>query len=523
MSLRVVWSAPPTDLPVAELLGSLSLATDLGNGFPLEKALRNTLLAVGLAERVGLSGQLLSDAFYVAMLRYIGCTALDYEMGSSYGDAIAARTLFASLDMGRPARALPKVVRHLGESESPRQRAAIVGRFLRGGKREGDRIVSVDCEVVAQLAIRLRLGPGVSAALAQMFERWDGKGVPTGTAGEALEPVTRVVHVAHAAEIHHRLAGRDGACQFLEAARGGWFDPQVVSAFVANADELLAPVEADGVWDAAMEAEPHPRRRVPQESLDDLTDAFADFVDLKSPWMLGHSSRVGDLAAAAATAMSLPAGDVDQLRQAGRLHDLGRVSVPNSVWDKPGSLNAADWERVRLHAYYSERVLAGSAVLSSLGRLAGLHHERLDASGYHRGQVAGQLPVTARILAAADCFAAMTEARPHRLARTPADAGTVLATEVAAGRLDRDAVEAVCDSAGVTIRVVTAWPAGMSDREVEVLRLLARGQREKDIAGVLHISASTVHTHVMHVYEKIGVSSRAAAALFAMEHRLLEP
>ena len=507
---------------MAELLGSLSLATDLGNGFPLEKALRNTLLAVRLAERAGLEGQFLSDAFYVALLRYIGCTALDYEMGADYGDAAAARSLFASLDMGQPRRALPQVVRHLGHGEGPRRRAAIVGHFLRGGKAEGDRIVSVDCEVAAQIANRLRLGPGVSSALGQMFERWDGKGAPCGVAGDELEPVARVVHVAHAAEIHHRLSGVDGACRFLEAGAGGWFDPNMVSMFVGQAPELLAPLGAESVWEAALAVEPGPRRRLPADRLDELTAAFADFVDLKSPWLLSHSTRVATLASGAAAAMHLPAEEVDAVRHAGRVHDLGRVSVPNSVWDKPGRLTAADWERVRLHPYYSERVLAGSAVLAPFGRLAGLHHERLDAAGYHRGVGAGQLPMAARLVAAADCFAAMTEARAHRPARTSSEAARELEAEVAAGRLDRDAVAAVCDTAGVAVRVPSAWPAGLSDREVDVLRLLARGHKEKDISAALHISASTVHTHVLHVYDKAGVRSRAAAALFAMQHHLLD-
>jgi DNA-binding NarL/FixJ family response regulator len=192
------------------------------------------------------------------------------------------------------------------------------------------------------------------------------------------------------------------------------------------------------------------------------------------------------------------------------------------VWDKPTALSAADWERVRLHPYYSERVLAGSPVLAPFGRLAGLHHERLDARGYHRGVGASQLPIAARLVAAADCFAALTEARAHRPARTPAEAARELEADVAAGRLDRDAVEAICGTAGEAVWIPTAWPAGLSDREVEVLRLVARGHKEKNVAAALHISASTVHTHVLHVYDKIGVRSRAAAALFAMEHHLLE-
>jgi HD-GYP domain-containing protein (c-di-GMP phosphodiesterase class II)/DNA-binding CsgD family transcriptional regulator len=510
------------EVRLADVFASLSLATDLGNGFPLEKALRNSLLAARLAAAAGMEPRLARDAYFAAMLRYIGCTGLDYEMGSSFGDAAAARALFASLDMGRPGRAVPRVLAHLGEGEGPAGRAAIVARFMSSGRRGGERLLAVDCEVVARFSVRLRLGEGVAVPLGQMFERWDGRGVPAGLSGDAIEPVARVVHVAHAAEIYHRLGGAEEACGFLQAGSGGWFDPALVRVFSAHAGELLDALGPGSVWDAALAAEPAPHRRVPAGRLADLTAAFADFADLKSPFLLGHSSRVGRVAAAAAQAAALPAAGVAALRDAGRLHDLGRLSVANSVWDKPGPLSAAEWERVRLHAYYSERVLTASPVLAPLGRLAGAHHERLDGSGYHRGSSGPGLPRAARFLAAADALAAMTEPRAHRPARTVGEAVAELAAGAGAGLFDRDAVAAVCEVAGVPVAVRPAWPAGLTDREVEVLRLLARGALKKQVARRLGIGAGTVHTHVTHIYEKIGVNSRAAAALFAMEHQLLE-
>ncbi len=266
-----------------------------------------------------------------------------------------------------------------------------------------------------------------------------------------------------------------------------------------------------------------PHLTVPAERLEDLTAAFADFVDLKSPFLLGHSSRVGRMAAAAEAA-ALAAAEVAVLRQAGRLHDLGRLSVANSVWDKAGPLSAAQWERVRLHPYYSERVLSASPVLARLGRLVGAHHERLDGSGYYRGSSGSALPLAARFLAAADALAAMTEPRGHRPARPMQEAAAELAAGANAGLFDRDAVAAVCQVAGVPVVVRSNWPAGLTDREVEVLRLLARGAPRKQVARRLGIGVGTVHTHISHIYEKIGVNSvgggragvlRAGVALLA--------
>ena len=219
----------------------------------------------------------------------------------------------------------------------------------------------------------------------------------------------------------------------------------------------------------------------------------------------------------------MPASEVVDIRRAALVHDLGRAGVPNGVWDRPGPLTTADWERVRLHAYYSERTLTRAAPLKRLAELAGAHHERLDGSGYHRGSRAAHLDPGQRILAAADSYQAMTQPRPHRPARAPADAAAELRREVAAGRLDRDAAEAVLEAAGfVRESGRRAWPAGLTDREVEVLRLICRGSPNRLVAAELSISPKTVGRHVENLYNKIGVSSRPAAALFAVKHGLLD-
>jgi DNA-binding CsgD family transcriptional regulator len=197
--------------------------------------------------------------------------------------------------------------------------------------------------------------------------------------------------------------------------------------------------------------------------------------------------------------------------------------VPNSIWDKAGRLTAAEGERVRLHPYYTERILTQSPVLRPLAHLAGSHHERRDGSGYHRGTTGGALSTGARILAAADAYQAMIEERPYRAALPPSEAARQVEADVGAGRLDPEAAHAVLTAAGhVRRRTRPSWPAGLSDREVEVLRLVARGKTDKEIGRVLIIAEVTVHHHVRHVYDKIGVSTRAGAALFAMEHDLIQ-
>ncbi len=510
-------------LRLAEVLGALSLATDLANGNPMETALRTCLLAVELARESGATEQEVADAYDAAMLRYLGCTAYASEEAEAMGDDIAAKQLYAPVDFGRPAELLPVTLRGLARGAGPLKRARVVAGALVGARRAYEGMARSTCEVAVRLAARLGMGAGVTEALGQIYERWDGKGAPARSEGEGLSFVARVMHVACAAEVHHRLGGAEAAREMVRRRSGSHFDPRIARTFHKCAPALLGKLEAPSVWDPVLAAEPARKLREDAGRLEDVARAFADFVDLKSAYTLGHSSGVAALAEAAGKAAGLDEATCTSLRRAGLLHDLGRVSVPTNIWEKPGPLSAAEWERVRLHSYYTERVLARSPLLAPLGALAGAHHERLDGSGYHRNTPAALLTLPARILAAADCYHALTEARPHRPARSPDEAARILEEEVSARRLDAEASRAVLEAAGHRSRRKRgAWPGGLSDREVEVLRLVAQGCSNKEVAQRLSISARTVQHHTIHIYDKIGVSTRAAAALFAIENDLLK-
>jgi HD-GYP domain-containing protein (c-di-GMP phosphodiesterase class II) len=213
---------------------------------------------------------------------------------------------------------------------------------------------------------------------------------------------------------------------------------------------------------------------------------------------------------------------VTLLRRAALAHDLGRVGVSNAIWEKPGPLGFGEWERVRLHPHFSERAFAQSPALAPIGLLAGSHHERLDGSGYHRGTKAPGLDQTARILAATDSYTAMREERPYRPALDLATAEAELLREAREGRLDPEAVDAVLEAAGHRApKRPRELPAGLTERELEVLLVLVHGRSNQEIADELGISARTVGHHVQHVYEKAGVRSRAAATLWAFEHGLV--
>ena len=303
--------------------------------------------------------------------------------------------------------------------------------------------------------------------------------------------------------------------------RGRQFDPAVVDLFCEHAADLLDGLDQASDWDAILDTEPPLSRRVAGAGLDEVLEAMADLVDLKSPYLAGHSRGVANLAGEAARVSGQPADAVSTLRRAGLIHDLGRLGVSNAIWDKPGPLTQAESERVRLHPYLTDRMLARVSVLGPSREIAARHHERLDGSGYPRSLTAASLTPSDRVLAAADAYHAMTEPRPHRAPLDPGRAVRDLRAEVNAGRLDGTAVDAVLTAAGHRAPARHLQPGGLTAREVEVLGLLARGHSTKEIGRRLVVSPKTAANHVEHIYAKLGVSSRAAATLFATQHGLM--
>lgn len=507
---------------LAEVIASLSLATDLGMGQPMDHALRRCLLAVRLGEALGLMDRDLTSVYYVALVCSVGCTIKMQAYASWFSDEIAAAGEAATLDSRALFDAAVFVFGHVGKGDPPVRRAGKVISALALGGGELRRS-SVACyEICRTFGEMLGFEPRIQQALGQMHERWDGRGEPAHLKGEAKALPARIAHIAGDIDIFHSLGGADAAIAAVQERAGKAYDPRIAEVFCQGAPGLLAGIGAEPIWETVLAAEPAPQRWLTEAQLDTVTRAMAHFADVRSAYTVNHSTGVAALAEAAARRLGLPEKQAATVRRAGFLHDLGRTGVPVSVWDKPGPLTQAEWERVRMHPYLTERVLARSGALSSIGSLGALHHERLDGSGYHRGVSASFIPMAARILAAADFFHTKLEPRPHRPHLDPAAAADELRREVGAGRLDIEAANAVLGAADQReLPRRHGSPARLSDREVEVLRLLARGHSIRAMANLLYLSPKTVDRHIQNIYDKIGVSTRVAATLFAMRHDLL--
>lgn len=519
-SSRAAKVAPPGPRR-AEVLGAVSLAMDLGLGQPTEHVLRTSLVATALADRLDLDAEQQGVTYYAGLISWIGCVADSPELATWFGDDIAYRYDSHLVDSQSP-RMLALMATHVGRDRPKLERAKRAAQFWMGPKSHVLDVILSHCSSATMLSNGMSLDERVGDVVGSRFERWDGKGLPVGLAGTALPVEIRIVQLADLVVGYAGRHGQDGLTGFVRDRAGHQLDPDIVATFLDNAELLLAQTAVDDVWPAAMAAAPDHNDWLDADELDALLLAIGDFVDLRSPSRLGHSRRVAELASAAGQVYGLPDEVVSDLRRAGYVHDLGRMSVPTCTWDKPADLTTTERERVRLCPYFTHRMVRRVAGLEAVAELAGGHGERLDGSGHPHGVDGQGLSIPQRILAAADVLAALCEPRAHRPAMNLEQAVLVAQQEVEASRLDSGAVEAVLVAAGgLSPGRAAPRPAGLTARELEVLSLLARGQPTRSIAESLGIADKTVRNHVQRIYAKIGVSNRTGASMFALRHGLV--
>ncbi|HEY2073420.1 MAG TPA: HD domain-containing phosphohydrolase [Gaiellaceae bacterium] len=505
---------------LAELVAALSLGIDLGFGQPMEHVLRQCLIALRLADRVGLDDDERSVVYYAALLVNVGCHSDAHEQAKWFGDDIAAKSGKYDHEQ-RSLRAAAAGIRLIGRGNTPLHRFRVGLEFAVSGHRDVEGMIAQHASLAGSFAERLGLSIPVQEAVGTSYERWDGRGWPGELRGDAIPMASRLAQVAEYVEVAHRIGGVDAVRALARKRAGNQFDPALSALLDEEADAILGDLDSVQTWDAVIAAEPALRVVLSGEGVDRALVAIADFIDLKSPYTLGHARGVSELAAAAGARLGMPDDDVVLLRRAALVHDFGRLGVSNAIWDKAGRLGAGEWERIRLHPYLTERMLQQSPSLAPLAEIAVQHRERLDGSGYPRGLSGGAISRLARVLAVADAYRSMREPRPYREALAPDEAAAELAADVRAGRLDAEVVGAVLAAAGHSVPRRAERPAGLTAREVDVLGLLARGLSAKEIATRLVITPKTARNHIEHIYAKTGATTRVTASLFAMEHGLL--
>ena len=309
------------------------------------------------------------------------------------------------------------VLSHAGAGKSLHERISRIMDLAQHGSEYATELIVTRCERGADIARQLGFSEEVAGGVRSLDEHWNGKGKPVGLHGHAIPINARIALLSQVIEVFHSAGGPQLALHEVRERSGTWFDPDVVAAFerVAQQPEFWDGLTAAELQEKVSELEPQSQViRIDEDRLDTIAEAFANVVDAKSPYTYGHSNRVANYADAVAQALNVPHERRRWLRRGALLHDIGKLGVSNGVLDKPGKLDADEWEQVKAHARYSEEILSRLGIFSELAFVAAAHHERLDGKGYPRGLRAEQIPLETRIITVADIFDAITAERPYR-------------------------------------------------------------------------------------------------------------
>ncbi|GAB7540040.1 HD domain-containing phosphohydrolase [Burkholderia sp. 3C] len=480
-------------LRVFDALKALAFVGDLSMGQPTDHSPRSAWLAGRLAQAAGLDAAGCATARETSLLRWSGCTANAAGFAETFGDDIAVR---ATMLEARPGW------------RAPLEAAGGAGTALVP-------LAQIHCEVSGEVARMLGLSRDTEMASRHIFETWDGNGLPSHLAGEAVPMPVMIVSLAGDLEIYHRVYGVETALAMLAQHAESRYPRALVELAAGEAAGWLATLEraAPGELDAGL--------LTPSMEQAASAELIADVIDLKLPWMTGFSRTVAATAAACCARLTPDAAAHERVYRAGLIHGIGRASVPNSVWNLPGPLPESAWEKVRLAPYWTSRAGRQAGVLGEAAELAAHAYERLDGSGYFRGARGVALTLEARVLAAAVAWVAWRSARPWRAALPDDAAAQQMREAVAAGRFDGAVVEALMIDGGALKRPASPVGSGaqqavpLSARELDVLRAISRGASNKEAARALTLSPSTVRTHVESVFRKLDCSTRAAATLKA--------
>lgn len=503
---------------LASALGALSFATDLAAGQPQGTAIASAALGVRLGRRLGLDNAALADVYYAALLRRIGCTSTASMVAPmALGDEQAAYLALDLADLSDPASVRKNLDARLPQADSS-ARAAAIERISAGGTSLYA-IAEEHCVQAVMLTQRLPVPDGVQNLLTQIDARWDGWN-PTRLAGEAIPVGTRLMEFAVTVEIFRRALGLNAAVEVAAERAGSQFDPEIAALYPREAQNLADDLGASGAWGVFLSSEPNGVVAVGAHDLRNLAFAFADFADQKSRYFVGHSRRVGALGLSAAIEDGLDGDRAQKIFDAGLVHDIGRAAVPTGIWDRPGVLDPLERIEAESGSFHTARVLAIGDVFAGIAECASSVHERCDGSGTHRGVRLSNRE--ACLLATANLYDELTHDTAARPAVSVEAAADLLRREAVEGRLPAACVSAVLKAAGHRTKASPALPAGLTRREAEVLVRIAHGDSGKEAAAALGIAPKTVEKHTENIFRKIGVTSRTAAALFAMSNGLLD-
>ena len=437
----------PTQLRMSDLISALSYALDLTEGQPMGHAVKTCLLSMQLAGILQLPVEQKSDLYYATLLKDAGCSSNAARMFDILGgDERKAKQEVKSTDWTRLSfDGLEYLLRNVMPGRSRLERVFAIASVATNRDAQTRELINLRCDRGAQIARKIGFSEPITTAIYNLDEHWNGKGFPEGRKGTDIPLFARIMNLCQTLEVFVTLNGVSDAFQVLRDRSGSWFDPDLVRAAceLENDQELWRIIVEDRVRDEVIDLEPiSVSQYVDEARLDNVCEAFASVIDIKSPYTHAHSRGVASVAVAICQRLQMPEDQITLVRRAALLHDIGKLSVPNNILDKPGKLTAVEWETVRLHPYYTQRILERIRGFQHLAFVASSHHERLDGSGYFRNLRSTQIPPAARAIAVADVYDALSSKRPYRGALAKSEVFRIMGAEVP-NALDADCFAAL--------------------------------------------------------------------------------
>ncbi|HWJ37406.1 MAG TPA: HD domain-containing phosphohydrolase [Sphingomicrobium sp.] len=430
---------------MAELVGAFSYALDITEGQPAGHCVRSCWIGSHVGRVIGLSSVGLHDLYYTLLLKDLGCSSNAARICELYeADDRAFKQGYKTVGTSLAAT-LHFVFAKTARSSSFGRRAAAVGNILRNGEQIADEMILSRCTRGADVARKLRFSDAVCEGIYRLDEHWDGSGRPGRRSGDAIPLFSRIALLAQIADVFHSHAGRDAAVSEIRRRAGSWLDPALVKAFeiVAVSDAFWAALSSPFLDSRLVAIAPaEGAMEVDDDYLDDIAAAFGEVIDAKSPFTAGHSTRVAQFATAIANKMGVPTSRRRWLHRAALLHDIGKLGISNTILDKPGKLDDAEWEVMRTHSVHTQEILGRIGVLNDLAPVAAAHHERLDGQGYPLGLKDSQITRETRIITISDFYDALTADRPYRAAMPESEALAIIGSEVGLA-IDSDCFDAL--------------------------------------------------------------------------------
>jgi putative nucleotidyltransferase with HDIG domain len=411
-------AASDLQLRMSDLISALSLALDLTEGQPMGHAVKSCVLGMRMAEILKLSVETRSDLYYALLLKDAGCSSNAARMYEIFGgDERAAKKEVKTTDWSRVTfDGLEYLMRNVMPGRSRLDRVIAIAHIAINRKDQSTELFQLRCERGGQIAKKIGLSEATTKAIYSLDEHWDGKGFPHGIKEAEIPLLSRIMNLCQTLEVFAAVSGPQDAFQVIEERSGTWFDPELVAACreLEKDAALWELLETEDVRAKVIDIEPFGVFQYADDSrIDSICEAFADVIDVKSPYTHAHSKGVTAAAVAIASRLGLDR-EIPVIRRAALLHDIGKLSVPNKILDKNGKLTAQEWEAMRLHPYYTQRILERISGFKHLAFIASTHHEKLDGSGYYRNLRATQLPLSARSITMADIYDALSAKRPYR-------------------------------------------------------------------------------------------------------------